>query len=213
MFDFNCDCAQEYGVYKNEKELEIAKYVSSINIAAGFHSGDPLSIKRALEFAQQNNVSIGAHIGYQDIQGFGTRKVELNDEEIETTVIYQTGAITSFAKAFNLEIEHIRLHGAMKYELNNNLDFAKKIALAVKKFNPWLNLYINNADFKEILEKDMDIKCALEANFNDYGSIRQIRELEIKPDTIHFCDIESAMRAREVLKPTPVNYNRVGGQI
>ena len=213
MFDFNCDCSQVYVVYKNEKELEIAKYVSSINIAAGFHSGDPLSIKRALEFAQQNNVSIGAHIGYQDIQGFGTRKVELNDEEIETTVIYQTGAITSFAKAFNLEIEHIRLHGAMKYELNNNLDFAKKIALAVKKFNPWLNLYINNADFKEILEKDMDIKCALETNFNDYGSIRQIRELEIKPDTIHFCDIESAMRAREVLKPTPVNYNRVGGQI
>ena len=213
MFDFNCDCAQEYGVYKNEKEFEVAKYVSSINIAAGFHAGDPLSIKRAMEFAQNNNVSIGAHIGYQDIQGFGSRKVELNDEELETTVIYQISAISSFAKAMGLEIEHVRLHGAMKNELNSNIDFAKKVANAVKKLNPWLNLYINNAEFKEILEKETGIKCALEVNFNDFGTIRQIRELEIKPDTIHFCDAESAIRAREVLKPTPVNYNRVGGQI
>ena len=213
MFDFNCDCAQEYGVYKNEKELEIAKYVSSINIAAGFHSGDPLSIKRALEFAKENDVSIGAHIGYQDIQGFGSRKVELNDEELETTVIYQISAISSFANAMGLEIEHVRLHGAMKNELNSNIDFAKKVANAIKKLNPWLNLYINNAEFKEILEKETGIKCALEVNFQDWGTIRQIRELEVKPDTIHFCDVESAMKAREVLKPTPVNYNRVGGQI
>ena len=213
MFDFNCDCAQEYGVYKNEKELEIAKYVSSINIAAGFHAGDPLSIKRALEFAKENDITIGAHIGYQDIQGFGSRKVELNDEEIETIVIYQISAINSFANAMGLEIEHVRLHGAMKNELNSNIDFAKKVANAVKKLNPWLNLYINNAEFKEILEKETGIKCALEVNFNDFGTIRQIRELEIKPDTIHFCDIESAIKAREVLKPTPVNYNRVGGQI
>lgn len=213
MFDFNCDCAQEYGVYKNEKELEIAKYVSSINISAGFHAGDPLSIKRAIEFAREHDVALGAHIGYQDIQGFGTRKVELNDEEIETTVIYQISAIASFAKTFNLEIEHVRLHGAMKEELNSNIDFAKKVALAVKQFNPWLNLYINNPEFKNILEKEIGVKCALEVNFNDYGTIRQIRELEIKPDTIHFCDVESAIRAREVLKPTPINYNRVGGQI
>lgn len=213
MFDFNCDCAQEYGVYKNEKELEIAKYVSSINIAAGFHSGDPLSIKRALEFAKENNVSIGAHIGYQDIQGFGSRKVELNDEELETTVIYQISAISSFANAMGLEIEHARLHGAMKNELNSNIDFAKKVACAIKKLNPWLNLYINNSEFKEILEKETGIKCAFEVNFQDWGTIRQIRELEVKPDTIHFCNVEDAMRAREVLKPTPVNFNRVGGQI
>lgn len=213
MFDFNCDCAQEYGVYKNEKELEIAKYVSSINIAAGFHAGDPLSIKRALEFAKENNVSIGAHIGYQDIQGFGSRKVELNDEELETTVIYQISAISSFANAMGLEIEHVRLHGAMKNELNSNIDFAKKVAQAIKKLNPWLNLYINNPEFKEILEKETGIKCAFEVNFQDWGTIRQIRELEVKPDTIHFCNVEDAMRAREVLKPTPVNFNRVGGQI
>lgn len=213
MFDFNCDCAQEYGVYKNEQELKTAEFMSSINIAAGFHAGDPLSIKKAMEFAKEHNVSIGAHIGYQDIQGFGSRKVEPTDEEIETTVLYQIGAIASFAQAMGLEIEHVRLHGAMKNELNENIDFAKKVACAVKKFNPWLNLFVNNPETKEILEKETDIKCAYEVNFEDYGTIRQIRELEVKPDTLHFKDLESAKRAREVLKPAPVNYNRVGGQI
>ena len=213
MFDFNCDCAQEYGVYKNEQELKTAEFMSSINIAAGFHAGDPLSIKKAMEFAKERNVSIGAHIGYQDIQGFGSRKVELTDEEIETTVLYQIGAIASFAQAMGLEIEHVRLHGAMKNELNENIDFAKKVACAVKKFNPWLNLFVNNPETKEILEKETDIKCAYEVNFEDYGTIRQIRELEVKPDTLHFKELESAKRESEVLKPTPVNYNRVGGQI
>ena len=101
----------------------------------------------------------------------------------------------------------------MKNELNSNIDFAKKVAYAIKKLNPWLNLYINNSEFKEILEKETGIKCAFEVNFQDWGTIRQIRELEVKPDTIHFCNVEDAMRAREVLKPTPVNFNRVGGQI
>ena len=213
MFDFNCDCAQEYGIYKNEKELENAQYVSSINVSAGFHAGDPLSIKKALLFAKDHDVAIGAHVGYNDIQGFGSRKIELNDEELETTVLYQIGAIASFANAMGLEIEHVRLHGAMKEELNSNVDFARVVARAVKQFNPWLNLFINNAEIKEILEKEENIKCALEVNFEDFGSIRAIRELEIKPDTIHFRNLEDAKRAREVIKPTPVNYNRVGGQI
>ena len=213
MFDFNCDCAQQYGVYKNEKELELIKYASSVNIAAGFHAGDALSIKKALEAAGEYNVSIGAHIGYQDIQGFGSRKVELNDEEIEACVIYQISAINSFANALNLEIEHVRAHGAMKDELNSNLDFAKKVASAIKELNPWLNLFINNPEFKEIIEKEIGLKCALEVNFSDYGSIRQIIELGIKPDTIHFCALDDIMQAYDVLKPAPVNYNRVGGQI
>ena len=94
--------------------------------------------------------------------------------------------------------EKLKIYNASK----DLLDYA-----VIETFN------INNPEFKEILEKETGIKCALEVNFNDFGTIRQVRELEIKPDTIHFCDVESAIKAREVLKPTPVNYNRVGGQI
>ena len=213
MIDFNCDCAQEYGIYKNERELELANFVSSINISAGFHAGDPVSIKKCLDFATNKNIAIGAHIGYCDIQGFGSRKIELNEEELETTIIYQIGAINSFAQTFNLRIEHVRLHGAMKEELNTNLDFARQVARAIRKFNPWLTLFVNNAQTKEILEKEEDIKCAYEVNFSDYGSMSAIEELEIKPDTIHFNKMEDVLEARKTQEPTPVNYNRVGGQL
>ena len=100
MFDFNCDVAQSYGVYKNESELEMAKYASSINISAGFHSGDPVNIRKAFLFAKDNNVALGAHIGYPDIQGFGKRKMDLDDAELEAIVIYQVGAIVAYAKTF-----------------------------------------------------------------------------------------------------------------
>ena len=79
MFDYNCDVAQSYGVYNNgNKEFELAKYCSSINVSAGFHAGDPMSISRAFKYASDNNVAISAHIGYPDIQGFGKRKMDLN---------------------------------------------------------------------------------------------------------------------------------------
>ena len=120
MFDFNCDVAQSYGIYGNNGEYEIASYCSTINVSAGFHSGDPVSIRKAFLYASDNNVALCAHIGYPDIQGFGLRPIKLSDEELEATVIYQIGAIVSYAKTFDLEIESIRCHGALRDELNNN---------------------------------------------------------------------------------------------
>ena len=104
--DFNCDLAQAYGVYRNNSESDFIKYVSSVNISCGFHAGDPMTIKNALLLAKENNVVIGAHIGYSDIQGFGYRPIDLTEEELEALVIYQVSALMSFAKAFKLEIEH-----------------------------------------------------------------------------------------------------------
>ena len=111
MFDFNSDLAQEFGVYKDKTSYEIAKYMSSVNISAGFHAGDPMSIKEALLFAKENNLALGAHIGYPDISGFGKRTMELGEDEIEAMVIYQVGAISAYAKTFSLEIENVRCHG------------------------------------------------------------------------------------------------------
>ena len=101
--DFNCDLAQAYGIYKNSQEYELLDYVSSVNISCGFHAGDPMSIKEAMLKAKDKNVAIGAHIGFNDIQGFGYRPVELKEEELEALVVYQVGAIMSFAKAYGYQ--------------------------------------------------------------------------------------------------------------
>ena len=213
MFDFNSDMAQEFGVYKNNDAYEIAKYMSSVNISAGFHAGDAISIKNALSYVKEHNLALGAHIGYQDIAGFGKREMELSKDEIEATVIYQIGAISAYAKTMGLEIEHVRCHGAMNKKLSEDPEFAKAVANAIKKVNPWLNLYIQNPDMKKLIEDEVQINCSYEVTFDDNMSIRQIREMEIIPETIHFNNIEAAKRAYDVIKPTPVNYNRVSGQI
>jgi len=219
LFDFNCDVAQSYGVYniqENNLEYEIAKYCSTINIASGFHAGDPMSIRKAFLFAAENNIAISAHIGYPDIQGFGKRKIILNDEELASVVTYQIGAIISYAKTFDLEIENVRCHGALKDELNSNEQAAIVIANSIKKITPWLNLIVQNQNTKELINSN-GLKSALEFEFNSTSSIREIRELEqnagFKIDTIHFKTLEDVKRAYDIIKPAPINYNRVQNQI
>lgn len=138
FIDFNCDLAQSFGVYKNDSEFDLLDYVSSVNISTGFHAGDPIAIKNALSKAKEKNVVIGAHIGFDDIQGFGSRLMKLSEEETEAIVIYQVGALMSFAKAYGLEIEHVRPHGAMYRLASENFTFSCAIAKAVKKCSQWL---------------------------------------------------------------------------
>ena len=210
MFDFNCDVAQSYGVYKNEGELEIAEFASSINISAGFHAGDPSSIRKALMFAQEKNIALGAHIGYSDIQGFGKRQINLTNEELEALVTYQVGAIIAYAKTFDLEVEQVRCHGALKEFLGQSKDALLVVVETIKKINPWLNLIVQSQDDKDFVEKN-GLKAALEIEY--IGSIKEIEELPIKADTIHFKSLDDIKQAYNDLKPTPINYNRVQKQI
>lgn len=212
MFDFNTDVAQSYGVYRNNDEFKIAEYASSINISAGLHSGDPINIREALLFAKERNIALGAHIGYPDIQGFGKRKMDLTPDELEAVVIYQVGAIEAYAKTMDLAIEHVRCHGALKDKINEDSETAIIVANAIKKVNPWLNLFVQNYETKLLIEKE-GLKAALEVDFDETSSIRQIRELPYKPDTLHFRKLEDIKRAYDVIKPSPINYNRVQNQI
>ena len=208
MFDFNCDVAQSYGIYKNDTELEIAKYASSINVSAGFHSGDPIKIRSALLFAKDNNIALGAHIGYPDIQGYGKRKMDLSKEELEAVVIYQVGAIIAYAKTYDLEIEQVRCHGALKDTLNTSEEDALVIIEAVKKVSPWLNLIVQSQQMKEFVQ-NAGLKAAYEKDY--FEGI--LSNSEDKPDTIHFRTLEDIKTAYEIVKPSPINYNRVQEQI
>ena len=173
--DFNCDLAQSFGVYKNDAEYELLDYVSSVNISCGFHAGDPVAIKKALMEAKERNIVIGAHIGFNDIQGFGYRETQLSEEEIEALVIYQVGAIMSFAKTFGLEIEHVRPHGAMYKQASTDFTFACSIAKAIKKCSSWLVYYGASGDVTQKVGEHADITVAqeifLDKSYNSDGTI------------------------------------------
>lgn len=148
--DFNSDLAQGFGVYKNDLEFDILDYVSSVNISCGSHAGDPITIRNAILKCKEKNVAIGAHIGFCDLQGCGYRPMELDEDEIEALVLYQIGALASFAKTYKLNIEHVRPHGAMYKLAAENYEFSLSIANAIKKFDKWLTYY---GEANENLEK------------------------------------------------------------
>lgn len=181
--DFNCDLAQSFGIYKNSTESTLLDYVSSVNIACGFHAGDPLTIKKALLEAKNKNIVVGAHIGFDDIQGFGYRQMELDSDELEALVMYQVGAIMTFAKAYNMEIEHVRPHGAMYRQAAEDIEFSRTIAKAIKKCSNWLVYYGATGETLATVAEEENIQVAhevhLEKIYDENGNIDfSARDLE-----------------------------------
>ena len=206
--DFNCDLAQSFGIYKNSSEYRLLDYVSSVNISCGFHAGDPLTIKEALLQAKQKNVVIGAHIGFDDIQGFGYRQMELDNDELEALVMYQVGAIMTFAKAYSMEIEHVRPHGAMYRQACEDLEFSRTIAKAIKKCSKWLIYYGATGENLAQIGEEENIQVAhevhLEKIYDEFGNINfSARDLENTSISIQ--------RLKDLLQNSQVT-NNIGGK-
>lgn len=194
--DYNCNLAQTYGIFENENEQKVLRYMSSAAVSCGFHSADPLKIKRALNLCKENGVAIGAHISFPDIQGFGNRPMELSAEEIEAIVIYQLGAIQSFAKANNTEIEFVRTHGAMWEMAAKDVEFSKNIANSIKKVSEWLVYYGAAGQSIEQVEAETNIRTAKELiltqNYN--------KDLSFDKDCTYIFSTEKALnRLRKLL--------------
>ena len=206
--DFNCDLAQSFGVYKNNSEYGLLDYVSSVNISCGFHAGDPMTIRNALLAAKEKNIVVGAHIGYDDIQGFGYRAMDLDEDEIEALVLYQVGAIMSFARSYKMEIEHVRPHGAMYKRAAEDFTFACAIAKAVKKCSKWLVYYGATGDKLAQVGEEENIQVAhevhLEKIYDTEGNINfTARDLENTQISIQ--------RLKELLQNSQVT-NSEGGK-
>ena len=126
VIDLNADVGESYGLMHSGMDSEIIPHVTSVNIATGFHSGDPDTIKKTVELAISNNKSIGAHPSYPDLQGFGRRKIDMDANSIENLINYQVGALHAFSKD---KLNHVKPHGA----LNNMSSLDPAIATAIAR--------------------------------------------------------------------------------
>jgi len=173
--DLNCDLAQSFGIYKNDVEFSLLPYVSSVNISCGSHSADPVTIMNALKKAKENNLAVGAHIGYPDIQGFGYRDMAFDAEELEALVVYQLGALSALAKSYNISIEHVRPHGALYKKAATDLETSVNIAKAIAKFDPWLIFVCASGEILKTTREITNIRTAGEVfadkEYNFDGSI------------------------------------------
>ena len=98
--DLNSDMGESFGRYSLGMDSEIMQYVSSINIACAYHAGDPLVMDETIRLAVEKGVSMGAHPGYPDLQGFGRRHLDLTPVEIENMVLFQVSALAGFARSY-----------------------------------------------------------------------------------------------------------------
>ncbi len=138
--DLNADVGESFGAWSLGEDEALASFVTSFNVAAGMHAGDPLVIERTVAIAARHGVAVGAHPGYPDLAGFGRRELDLSLAEIEATVLYQVGAVAGFARSAGVELRHVKAHGALYNRAARDRAAADGIARAVRRFSSELVL-------------------------------------------------------------------------
>jgi len=173
--DLNSDIGESYGHFIVGLDEEIMKYISSANIACGFHAGDPITMQKNVQLAKKNGVAIGAHPGFYDLRGFGRREIKYTTKEIYVDLIYQIGALKAFAEIEGLQLQHVKPHGALYNMANKNRAIAKAVVDAVYDIDPHLWIFgLGNSVLQEEAEKKglpIAIEFFADRNYLDDGSL------------------------------------------
>ena len=138
--DLNADVGESFGAWRMGADEELIPLVSSVNVACGFHAGDPLVIERTVALAARSGAAIGAHPGYPDLAGFGRREFDMAPDELEAAVLYQVAAVAGFVRAAGSELSHVKPHGALYNRAARDALVAGAVARAVRRFSAELVL-------------------------------------------------------------------------
>lgn len=138
--DLNSDLGESFGAWKMGDDATMLEIVSSANIACGFHAGDPAGILATLRAAAARNVSVGAHIGYRDLAGFGRRNMDPSSAELVGDAIYQIGALMGLAKAAGTTVRYVKPHGALYNTISHDPRQAADVIAAIRAIDPTLPL-------------------------------------------------------------------------
>lgn len=138
--NLNADLGESFGAWRMGSDAAMLKIVNSANVACGYHAGDPLVMLETVRLAQDNGVSVGAHPGYPDLQGFGRRRMDIPLAELEAMMIYQIGALDACARANGTRVTHVKPHGALSNVACADRKVADAIARAVYRLDPTLIL-------------------------------------------------------------------------
>ncbi|MBT2573206.1 LamB/YcsF family protein [Bacillus sp. ISL-51] len=141
QIDVNCDLGESFGAYRIGLDEDILEFVTSANIACGFHAGDPGVMRKTVALAAGKGVKIGAHPGLPDLQGFGRRPIAISPDEAYDMTMYQIGALSGFLKAEGLSLQHVKPHGALYNMAAVDQKLSEAIAKAVYRFDPELILF------------------------------------------------------------------------
>ena len=140
--DLNCDMGESFGAWKMGADAEVMPFITSANIACGFHAGDPATIRRTVRLAVERGVAVGAHPSLPDLTGFGRRTMRISPQELYDLVIYQAGAVQAFARAAGVKLHHVKCHGALYNMAAVDEGLSDAMARAVKDLGEGVFLYV-----------------------------------------------------------------------
>ena len=140
LIDLNADVGESFGAWTMGGDEALLPYLTSVNIACGFHGGDPQIMNRTVAMALQRGVRVGAHPSHLDIRGFGRREIQASPEEIENDVLYQAGALRAFVESHGGRLWHVKPHGALYNQAAKDEKLARAIARGVRRLGGGVTL-------------------------------------------------------------------------
>lgn len=160
--DLNCDMGESFALYQLGNDEEMMQYITSANIACGFHGGDPHVMRKTVDLAKKYGVGIGAHPAFPDLMGFGRRYMNCTPAEIKDYITYQTGALREFATGCGVRIGHVKPHGALYMMAMEDEKLARAILEAIADVDSNTVVFaLNNSAVLEVGQK-MGIPVAKE---------------------------------------------------
>lgn len=138
--DLNCDLGESFGAYTIGMDEEVLPYITSANVACGFHASDPLIMQKTVQTAKKYQVHVGAHPGFPDLAGFGRRNMQMSPAEIKAMIQYQVGALMAFCMAEKISMQHVKPHGALYNMAVKDAKMAEAICEGIAEVNEGLIL-------------------------------------------------------------------------
>jgi UPF0271 protein len=136
--DLNADLGESFGSWTMGDDAAMFQLVTSANVACGFHAGDPVTMLDSCRAAYDLDVTVGAHVGYRDLAGFGRRSLDMSFDELFGDVLYQLGALDGVAHAVGASVDYVKPHGALYNRLVHDAEQASAVVAAVNSYDPGL---------------------------------------------------------------------------
>jgi len=173
--DLNVDMGESFGMYTMGNDEAFMPYITSANVACGYHAGDPTVMKKTVDLARKHGVKVGAHPGLPDLQGFGRREINMTMDEIYCDIVYQVGALKAFVEAAGLKLHHVKPHGTLYGMMHRREDVTRTICQAILDVDRNLYLYCMKKGVTAEIAKEMGVDVIFEVyadlDYDDQGNL------------------------------------------
>lgn len=191
VVDINCDMGEAFGRWRigDTRDDILISLISSANIATGFHAGDPNLMDEIVRLSAEHGVAVGAHPGYNDLQGFGRRRIDGSAKEIVNDIVYQVGALREFARRHGVFLQHVKPHGALYMELAKSAELSQLFMQYMQVVAPNLLVFCLAGTATELAAQQVGHPVAREfyadRDYDDSGLIVFTRDVgRLDPATV-----------------------------